>query len=141
MKTQRFNYLYSCILLGVLVVGMLTSCGKKETDASVYVKGLSDMAAQYNKNCPKDQPNGTVLESVTFADSTMTFRLSLSDKAIETVNLEDARDSIIHNMSDNLKKFLVKGNCNIEYKYVSPNDSSSITIIPNELGYTESEEK
>lgn len=110
------------------------SCKKKDAIPSEYVKGLNDIAVQYNKKCPKDEANGTRLESVTFADSTLTFRLSLSDQAIVKINLDNARDSIIHNISDKLKKFLIKGNCNLEYKYVSPNDSSSITIISSELG-------
>ena len=101
----------------------------------------SHIAAQYNKKCPRDEANGTKLESVSFKDSTMIFRLSLSDKAIVTINLDNTRDSIISNMSEKLKKFLVKGNCNLEYKYVSPNDSSSITIVPNELGYSDSKDK
>lgn len=117
------------------------SCKKKETSSSEYVKGLSDIAVQYNKNCPKNEANGTKLESVTFTDNTMIFRLSLSDQAIVKINLDDTRDSIIRNMSDKLKKFLVRGNCNLEYKYVSPNDSSSITIVPNELGTIDSKEK
>lgn len=128
---------FSIVLLG----GMIVSCKKKETSQSEYIQSLSDIAAQYNKKCPRDEANGTKLESVSFKDSTMIFRLSLSDKAIVTINLDNTRDSIISNMSEKLKKFLVKGNCNLEYKYVSPNDSSSITIVPNELGYSDSKDK
>lgn len=134
------NSIVGCLSF-VLVLGLTISCKKKETSPSEYVKGLSDIAVQYNRNCPKDEANGTKLESVTFTDNTMIFRLSLSDQAIVTINLDNTRDSIINNMSDKLKKFLVKGNCNLEYKYVSPNDSSSITIVPNELGEIESKEK
>lgn len=134
MKKSTFTNLIIAFLSFILLFGLTISCKKKETPSSEYVKGLSDIAAQYNKNCPKDEVNGTKLESVTFAENTMTFRLSLSDQAIVTINLDNTRDSIIHNMSDKLKKFLVKGNCNLEYKYVSPNDSSSITIVPKELG-------
>ena len=129
------------VLSVAFLLGLMVSC-KKKGDASLeYAKGLSEIAATYNKSCPKEQANGTKLESVTFADKTMTFRLSLSDEAIVTINLDNTRDSIIHNMSDKLRKYLIKGNCNLEYKYVSPNDSSSITIVPNELGKTESKEK
>lgn len=134
MKKISLSKLLGVFLSCAIVLGMTVSCKRKETTPSVYIKGLSDIAAQYNKSCPKDEANGTKLESVTFADSTMTFRLSLSDQAIVTINLDNTRDSIISNMSDKLKRFLVKGNCNLEYKYVSPNDSSSITIVPNELG-------
>ena len=141
MKKYTFYNLFVGFLSFALVLGLTVSCKKKEPASSEYVKGLSDIATQYNKNCPKDEANGTKLESVTFAENKMTFRLSLSDKAIVTINLDNTRDSIIHNMSDKLKKFLIKGNCNLEYKYVSPNDSSSITIVPKELGEIESKEK
>lgn len=141
MKSCKlFNLIVGCLSF-VLVLGLIMSCKKKETSSSEYVKGLSDIAVQYNKNCPKNEANGTKLESVTFTDNTMIFRLSLSDQAIVKINLDDTRDSIIRNMSDKLKKFLVRGNCNLEYKYVSPNDSSSITIVPNELGTIDSKEK
>lgn len=141
MKKLSYANLILVFLSFALVQGITVSCKKKETAPSEYVKGLSDIAIQYNKSCPKDEANGTKLESVTFADNTMTFRLSLSDQAIVTVNLDNTRDSIIHNMSDKLKNYLVKGNCNLEYKYVSPNDSSSITIVPNELSEEEQAEK
>ena len=139
MKT-RTSFLLTYFLATVLVFG-LTACKKKGNGSSEYVKGLADIAAQYNKRCPKDEANGTRLESVIFADNTMTFRLSLSDQAIVKIDLDNARDSIIHNMSDNLKEYLIKGKCNLEYKYVSPNDSSSITIVPNELGPLDSNSK
>lgn len=139
MNGMKYLYRLAGLLSVILVLGLAVSCKKKQ--ASDYVKGISDIAAQYNKKCPKDEVNGTRLESVTFADNTLSFRLSLSDKAIVTINLDNTRDSIIHNMSEKLKKFLVKGNCNLEYKYVSPNDSSSITIVPSELGYVDSEGK
>lgn len=134
MKKTAFYNLIVGFFSFALVLGLTMSCRKKEPAPSEYVKGLSDIAIQYNKNCPKDEANGTKLESVTFAENTMKFRLTLSDQAIVTINLDNTRDSIIHNMSAKLKKFLIKGNCNLEYKYVSPNDSSSITIVPNELG-------
>lgn len=141
MKKFSLSNFIGGFLSCALVIGLAVSCKKKETAPSEYIKALSDIATLYNKNCPKDEANGTKLESVTFADNTMTFRLSLSDQAIVTINLDNTRDSLIHNMSDKLKKYLVKGNCNLEYKYVSPNDSSSITIVPNELGDTESKVK
>lgn len=140
MKKMNRNHLLTGLLAIILLFGLI-ACKKKEATSAEYVKGLADIAAQYNKKCPKDEANGTRLESVTFDDNTMIFRLSLSDQAIVTINLDNTRDSIIHNMSDNLKKFLVKGKCNLEYKYVSPNDSSSITIVPNELGDISSNNK
>ena len=141
MKNKKIiNLIVGCISFA-LVLGLTVSCKKKEASPSEYVKGLSDIAVKYNKGCPKDEANGTKLESVTFSDNTLTFRLSLSDQAIVKINLDNTRDSIINNMSDKLKKFLIKGNCNLEYKYVSPNDSSSITIVPKELGEIDSKEK
>lgn len=135
---------YSKSILGIFIlgcfVGILGSCKMNKDEAEPYIKQLVEVAAQLDKNCPKDMPNGTKLESVSFTDNTLTYRLSLSDESIVTIDLDNARDSIIQNLSDKLKKFLVKGDCNIEYKYVSDNDSSSITIVPNELGYTDVEE-
>lgn len=133
MKTIiNFKWL-SVFFVSIVILGLSVSCKKKDVSTTEYENGLSAIATQFNKKCPKDEANGTKLESVTFADKTMTFRLSLSDQAITTIDLEGARDSIIHNMSEKLKKYLVKGNCGVEYKYVSPNDSSSITIVPSEL--------
>ncbi len=140
MKNIRVNCLLTSLLTIALVFG-LVACKKKGQAPSEYAKGLAEIAAQFNKNCPKEEPNGTKLESVTFTDNTLKYRLSLSDQAIVTINLDNTRDSIIHNVSDRLKKFLVKGNCNLEYKYVSPNDSSSITIVPNEFGDIDSKDQ
>lgn len=128
--TERFRVI--SLMSFICVCGLVTSC-KKGTSASEYVKGLSDIAAQYNQKCPIEKGNGAKLESVTFTGNMMTYRLSLSDKAIANINLDAVRDSIILNMSDKLKKYLVKGACRLKYQYVSPNDSSYITIIPNEL--------
>lgn len=138
MKYSGKVFALPCAMLLILALGLAVSCKKKESE---FVKELSDVAAQYNKRCPKNEANGTTMESVTFADNTMTFRLSLSDESITTINLENARDSIIDNMPDKLKTYLVKANCNLEYKYVSPNDSSSITIVPAELGMSTSKEE
>lgn len=134
---MKKNYQFSSLLCLVALILIITSCKKKGSDSSIYVKSLADIAMQYNKSCPREEPNGTRLESVIFADNTMTFRMSLTDQAIVTINLDDTRDSIISHMTPKLKKFLTKGNCNLEYKYISPNDSSSITIIPKELEYSE----
>lgn len=141
MKNLKYVFFSWTLLSLFLVLGLLVSCKKRDAAPSEYAKSLSDIATQYNNKCPKEEANGTTLESVTFADNTMIFRLSLSDQEIVTINLDNTRDSIIQNMSDNLRKFLIKGKCNLEYKYVSPNDSSSITIVPNELGNVDFEEK
>ena len=131
------SYFFSIALIFLLV----TSCKKNNPQPSEYVKGLADIAARYNEKCPKEEANGTRLESVTFSDKTMTFRMSVSNQAISTINLDETRDSIIQNMSDKLKNFLIKGQCNLEYKYVSDNDSSSIVIIPEELGNPDSKKQ
>lgn len=133
MKTLAAVKLILCILGFTFVLGLTASCKQKDNDTSLYVKQLSDMAVQLNKSCPNELKNGTRLESVTFADNTLTYRMSLSDQAIVTVNLDQTRDSLIQAISEKVKRFLVKGNCNFEYKYVSPNDSSSITIVPSEF--------
>lgn len=133
MKNFNINHLLTSLLTIALIWG-LVACMKKETDSSVYVKEIEKEAALLNKKCPKDEGNGKKLESVTFVNDTLLYRLTVSDQAIVKINLDDTRDSIVHNMSDKLKKFLIKGKCNLEYRYVSPNDSSSITIVPNELG-------
>lgn len=139
-QTTRKMTLLSVTFI-VCLLGIVTSCKPKQPDASKYMKQISDIALKYNKSCPKELANGTKLESVTFKDNLMTFRLSITDEAIVTIDLDNARDSIINRMSDKLKEYLFKGKCNLIYKYVSPNDSSSITIIPNELAKFFKEEK
>lgn len=133
MRIQMKNILRTAGMacLAALMVSVV-SCKKGPTGED-YAKGLADIAAEYNKNCPKEQAEGVTLESVTFADNDLTFRLSVTDQAILGVDLDLTRDSLIASMSDKMKKFLVKGQCNVVYKYVSPNDSSSITIVPNEV--------
>lgn len=138
MKNFNIKHLLTSLLTIALIFG-LVACKEKEKDSSVYVKEIEKEAALLNKKCPKDEGNGKILESVTFVNDTLLYRLTVSDQAIVKINLDDTRDSIIHNMSDKLKKFLIKGKCNLEYRYVSPNDSSSITIVPNELGDLDSE--
>ena len=133
MKRMRKNYFLlatSCCLAFAMTV---ISCSKKNDRASEYAKKIEEVAAKYQAKCPVKEANGTTLESVSFKDNTMLFRLTLSDEAIVTINLDNTRDSIIREMSDKLKQYFVKGNCKLEYRYVAPDDSSSITIVPNEL--------
>ncbi|MGN0213322.1 MAG: hypothetical protein ACI4AH_00760 [Muribaculaceae bacterium] len=134
-----FKKCHFTALIAIVVIACTSvSCVKKTDDKAKYINALSEIASTYNnKICPKDEANGTRLETVTFKDNTMIYRMSLSDEAIATIDLEECRNNIIQNMSEKLKKYLVKGNCNLEYRYVSPNDSSSITIVPDELGYVE----
>ena len=141
------NNRYIISIRGILSIAYLTltlavgGCGNKGKAPEAYQQALADIAVEYTKGCPKEQANGTKLESVTFKDNTMTFRMSLTDQAIAGINLDNARDSIVRGMSDNLRKYLANGKCNLEYWYVSPNDSSSITILPTELGYVEADGK
>ena len=130
MKTIFNKYFVFALTVIVLLVGTITSCKKKQNQ---YVKELSEIAKSFNEHCPKEQGNGYCLEAVTFADSTLSFRLTTTDNAISKFNTDVARDSIVNNVSAKLKKFLVKGNCNLEYKYVAPNDSITITIEPKEM--------
>lgn len=127
---RNIEYVLALVLF---VCFALTGCKKTGASADEYSKQLEEAAAKFNAGCPKEKPNGTRLESVSYKNNTMTFRLSVSDESITSVNLDSARSSIIRDMPENLKKVLVKSNSNLEYKYVSPNDSSSITIVPNEL--------
>lgn len=132
MKGSLFAFVGLSLVLFQVIAH--SSCKPKVTDKSQYINAITEVAKQYQSHCPKQLDNNTMIESVEFVDSTLKFRMTLSDEAIANINLDNARDSIINNMTDKLKIALVKGQCNLEYKYVSPNDSSSITIIPNELG-------
>lgn len=130
--------------ISMILVLAFGSCKKKAPGTEQYINAITEVAKQYQQNCPKQLPNNTTIESVEFSDSAkvLTFRMTLTDEAIATINLDNARDSIINGMSDKLKLALVKAECDLEYKYVSPNDSSIIRIIPNELGtIPEGEEK
>ena len=130
---MRKNFFLLLAVCGLAFAMIIVSCDKKNDRTSEYVKRIEEVAVKYQAKCPVKEANGTTLESVSFKDNTMLFRLSLSDEAIVTINLDSTRDSIIGAMSDKLKQYFVKGNCKLEYRYVSPNDSSSITIVPNEL--------
>ena len=133
MTILKHIYRLANLLSLLALVVSVTSCKNKQTSPGEYLKAISSIATKYNTKCPIDQGNGTRIESVTFEDCTLIFRLSLSDEAITTVNLDNTRDSIINNMSDKLKKYLIKGGCKLIYKYVSPHDSSYVEIIPKEL--------
>ena len=141
MIILKHIYRFANLLFILAIIVFATSCKNKQTSPSEYLKGISEIAAQYDTKCPIDQGNGTRLESVTLEDRTLIFRLSLSDEAITTVNLDNTRDSIIHNMSSKLKKYLIKGRCKLIYKYVSPHDSSYVEIIPKELENSLQKEK
>lgn len=132
MKIKAYKLLI-CAPVLTLIAGATIGCNKKNEAKEIYLKNISEIAAQYNKGCPRQQANGATLESVTFEDSVLVFRSAVSQNSITTINLDNARDSIIKNISPTLKSYLIKGDCNLEYRYVAPRDSSSITIIPKEL--------
>lgn len=137
---MKFPYRLASILSLILVMGLTESCKKSGPNATAYITAIQDMAAKYQAECPKNLPNGTQLESVIFTlgDSTLTYKYSMSDKAIVSVNVNDSnfRKNIIEKLPNQLKEYLVKGKCKLKYKYVSPHDSSYIEIIPQELERT-----
>lgn len=145
MKTMVLSKNTWLRFVGVSLILVLAfgSCKKKDPGPEQYMNAITEVAKQYQESCPKELPNNTTIESVEFSDSAkvLSFRMTLSDEAIATINLDNTRDSIINNMSEKLKVALVKAGCDLVYKYVSPNDSSIITIIPNELGAIPADEE
>lgn len=139
MNSRNFK---SCLAIAVLVllqVMAISSC--KGPKSSQGENSISALVQQLQSQCPKDMGNGTTLDSVYFVDKTITYRMKMSDEAIATVNPTTARDSIIGQMNEKLKRVLLKDGCNVKYKYISDNDSIIITILPSELGTAPSEEK
>ena len=124
-------------LVALFISSTVTSCKDKSPKSDSYRKNLAEMAAKMNKDCPKATGNrGDTLQAVTFDGKALTYRLKISDEILARMNqeyLDKERDSIVKGLSSDLKKFLVKGGCDYIRKYVSPNDSCSITIIPKEL--------
>lgn len=133
-RTHNTDRLFGLIFL-LLVIGLTSSC-KKEPEASKYVKAIMSFANRENQKCPLDKGKGIQLQSVTFGDNTLTYRYSVSDEAITTVNVNDSntRKSIIGYLPEKMKEYIVKGNCKLKYLYVSQRDSSYLEIIPEELG-------
>lgn len=126
------------VFMALMVSGMV-SCDKKQAapNTEKYVEAIKKEANSYNAKCPiKNDKNGTTITSVSYQDSALVFVCETSDKNIVTVNLDSARTAIIGGMSDNLKDVLVKGKCDVVYKYKSQNDSSTITIVPQEIEAT-----
>ncbi len=141
MKKNRLHTIIRAAgLFGLsLLVSLTVSCKKsKAPSPGQYQKQLADMAKETNSKCPKPMgEKGDTLLSVTFDNNTLTYRLRISDEKIAKMNKnyidETIRDSLIKNTSERMKSFLVKGRCDLVYKYISPNDSCSLTIIPKEL--------
>lgn len=134
MKALKYLNQVVSLLSLILIIGLTTSC-KKEPGQDEYRKILSEKAKQDNMKCKDGDDNETYLKSVLFEDSILTYTFGLSDKAIVTVDVKDSttRKNIIARLSDKMKEYMVKGNCRLIYKYVSPHDSSSIEILPDEL--------
>lgn len=137
MKHIECTYKVVSLLFMALVLGLIISCKKKGPTEDDYLKAIANMAAKSQSECPKVKSNGIRLESVIFTpkDTILTYRLSISDEAIITVNVNDSntRKNIIDELSGQLKEYLVKGKCKLKYQYVSPHDSSYIEILPSEL--------
>lgn len=141
MKHYHFKkqYLASFYIVSLtLIIGFsVTSCKQKtvvkDAPSEKYAEAIAEKASDYNEGCPKELANGTKLQSVEYSDHAITFRLSISDESIALLDFEKVRDSLIHNMGDDLKEYLIKGKCDFVYKFVSPNDSASVQIVPDEL--------
>lgn len=127
MKNNNYKFVLVWIMIALLG-GAVISCKKNQ-----YTKSIKKLAVEYNKTCPKEQANGTRLESVTYVDSSLVFRLTLTDNAVSKLDKESVHDSLINHVSNKLKEHLIKGRCKLEYRYVAPNDSAIIIIEPAEL--------
>ena len=141
MNTQPKNILrYAGMALIALTLAATSSCKKEKLPptADQYVKALEEVAKSYNDSCPKTLADGSTLTSVTFEGKTLTYRMEISDESMSIMNKQyldnTVRDSLIQSMSKKLKEYFIKGDCDVIYKYVSPNDSCSLNIIPKELG-------
>ena len=123
------------IVMMAVATMTLASC-KKGTSAKDSTDALADIAAKYQTKCPEKKPNGITLDSVTFKNDTLMFQISLSNKLLETVNLDSAKKSIAQGVTENMRYHLVNGNCCLAYKYVAPKRTSTIVITPDELKST-----
>lgn len=148
MNKKAHNLLrYAGMALVALILGTFGSCKKDKLppEADQYVKALEELAFNYNKECPKTLNDGSTLSSVTFEGKTMTYRMQISDRAMSIMNKQyldsTVRDSLINSMSAKLKEYFIKGDCDVVYKYISPNDSCSLNILPKELGELTPEEE
>ena len=131
--------------VALLILALGTSCKKdkqsQEADSSEYANRLEEQAQKLNEKCPKQLKNGLELISVSFKDNTQLYRYRVTDQQIVTINLDQARDSIVASLTENEKEYLIKGKCSQEHRFISPNDSSSITIIPKELKRAEEDDE
>ncbi len=138
MKTKSFlkktMRVLGALMVVLLLVASFNSCkGKKGESKSQPSNEIEKVAKEYQKQCPKALPNNMTLQSVIYEKDTLRFRVTLSDDEIARVKVNNVRDSLIANMTDNLRNALIDNNCTLEYKYMSPHDSAWISIVPKDL--------
>lgn len=124
---------FSTICLLTAATWCIVSCNKKAPSSSMYLESIAEDARQLNEKCPIVQNNGAEVVAVECKDSQLVFTCKVSDQVISSINLDEASQQIVASVSDKMKEKLIKGRCNLIYKYVSDNDSSSITIEPDVL--------
>ena len=125
--TRRCLFYAAGIALFLMQAATFSSCKDIKMKSKKAESPIGTIAKQYQAQCPKDLGNGTTIDSVYYDNHTLIY------EAIATINPGAARDSIILNTSERLKRALIKDKCNIQYKYVSTNDSVIITIVPTEF--------
>ena len=81
------------------------------------------------------------MTSVTFANDTLLYHISVTDEELVRIDLDKNRQKTIETSTEKLKISLIKGKCCLTKRWVAPNDSSAITILPSEFGNIESKEK
>jgi len=144
MKKNAIKNMLSIAFVAILALAATTACKKQVVvapSAEDYAENISNKAEEINKECPREVENGKTLLSVTFDDNTLLYRLSVTDEEHEYVkkNFNATRDSLTRCTTDNLKEQLIAGKCSMEYRYIAPNDSTPITITPEELEKSDSE--
>lgn len=130
---NKISQICTVLLLIASVVCGLASCKKKSIPAEEYMKSIVEDAKTLNNKCPIAQHNGAEVVAVECKDGQLVFTCKVSDQVISSINLDEASQQIVSSVSDKMKVKLIKGNCDLVYKYVSENDSSSITINPDVL--------
>lgn len=137
--TKRIIHIYQAFLV-VSIALCSVSCKDKSSESSMYLNSISEDAKQLNEKCPIVQNNGAEVVSVECKDSQLVFTCKVSDQVISSINLDEASQQIVSSVSDKMKEKLIKGRCNLVYKYVSEKDSSLITIEPDVLAEAYSKE-
>lgn len=128
-------------LINVISVALVTiaamfafgSCKEKVASTDEYMNSIAEDAKMLNAKCPIAQHNGAEVVAVECKDGQLIFTCNVSDQVISSINLEEASEKIVASVSDKMKMKLIKGHCYLVYKYVSENDSSTITINPDVL--------